>query len=131
MCTRIVIADDEPDLRAVYAEILRREGHEVIEAQDGREALAAVAHYKPDLLVLDVWMPGLSGFEVLDRLRMDPRASSLKILLLSNLGDGDTVLEGYSSGAVDYMVKGIGLDDFVDRVNRALGALSLTGDTLR
>ena len=131
MSIRIVIADDEPDLRAVYAEILRREGHEVIEARDGREALAAVSHFRPDLLVLDVWMPGLSGFEVLDRLRLDPRASTLKVLLLSNLGDADTVLEGYSSGAVDYVVKGIALDDFVDRVNRALGAVSLTGDFLR
>jgi DNA-binding response OmpR family regulator len=124
----IVIADDEADLRAVYAEVLRREGYEVIEASDGREALAEVAFHKPDLLVLDVWMPGLSGFEVLDRLRMDPRASTLKVLMLSNLGDADAFLEGFSWGAVDYLVKGIALDEFVDRVHRAVGAVSLTGD---
>jgi DNA-binding response OmpR family regulator len=128
MSIRIVIADDEPDLRGIYSEVLRRDGNEVIETADGREALAAVALHKPDLLVLDVWMPGLSGFEVLDRLRMDPRASTLKVLMLSNIGDSDALLEGFSSGAVDYLVKGIALEDFVDRVHRALGAVSLTGD---
>ena len=116
----IVLADDEPDLRALYAEVLRRDGYEVWEAVDGREALAMVAGHRPDLLILDVWMPDLNGFEVLDRLRYDPEATTLKVVMLSNLSDAETRLEGYSAGAADYWVKGLSVDDFCTRVRRAL-----------
>jgi len=116
----IVLADDESDLRTVYAEVLRRAGHEILEACDGREALEQVAAHRPDLLLLDVWMPVLNGFEVLDRLRDEPLATTLKVVMLSNLGDGETRLEGFSAGVSDYWVKGLALDDLLDRVHRTL-----------
>jgi CheY-like chemotaxis protein len=97
----IVVADDEPDLRAIFTEVLRRDGHEVFEAADGREAIALVLSQQPDLLILDVWMPGINGFEVLDRLRHDPLATTLKVIMLSNLGDADSQLEGFSGGVFD------------------------------
>ena len=65
----IVLADDEPDLRSIYAACLRNEGYEVWEASDGREALALVDARRPDLLLLDVWMPVLNGLEVVEHLR--------------------------------------------------------------
>ncbi len=77
---------------------------------------------RPDLLLLDVWMPGINGFEVLDRLRYDPITTTMKIVMLSNLGDADTRLEGYSAGVVDYWVKGLTIDDFLARVRRTLAA---------
>ena len=126
--TTIVIADDDADLRSIYAGLLRHEGHEVHEAADGREALDLVATYHPALLLLDVWMPGLNGFEVLDRLRLDPEASQMKVVMLSNMGDSDALLEGYSSGASDYLVKGISLDDLLLHIRQAINAESLTGE---
>ena len=122
MGASIVLADDEPDLRAVYAEVLRREGHEVREAADGREALALVAAHQPDLLILDVWMPVVNGFEVLEKLRHDPLATTLKVVMLSSLGDADTRFEGFSAGVEDYWVKDLSLDEFRDRIRQVLQA---------
>src|SRR5262249_36252436 len=101
----IVLADDEPDLRAVYAALLREAGYVVWEASDGHEAIALVRAHGPDLLILDVWMPGINGFEVLDRLRGDRLTAGLKVVILSNLSDSDTRLEGFSVGVVDYWIK--------------------------
>jgi DNA-binding response OmpR family regulator len=119
---KIVLADDEPDLRAIYATILRREGYEVWEASEGAEALDMVAREQPDLLLLDVRMPALNGFEVLDRLRFDPGASLTKVVMLSNLDDADARLEGFSGGVADYWVKGLSLDELCDKVRRLLAA---------
>src|SRR4051812_43639265 len=101
----IVLADDEPELRAIYATCLRAAGHEVWEACDGLEAIALVAEHGPALLILDVWMPNLNGFEVLERLRYEPHPANLKVAMLSNLGDSDTQLEGFSVGVADYWMK--------------------------
>jgi CheY-like chemotaxis protein len=117
----LVLADDDADLRAVYAPCLRTFGYTVHEAADGHEALALVHSQAPALLILDLWMPVLNGFEVLDRLRFDPLAGRLKVLVLSNAGDADTRLEAFGSGAVSYLVKGVSLADFLAEVDRALG----------
>lgn len=124
----IVLADDEADLRAVFAEALRLDGHEVLEARDGVEAVEKVRRHCPDLLVLDIWMPVVNGFEVLDQLRHNPCATMLKVVLLSNLGDADSRLEGFSAGVVDYWVKGLSLDDFRDRVRQVLTASPALND---
>ena len=116
----IVLADDDEDLRAIYAPCLRAAGHTVWEASGGLEALVMVRKHRPTLLVLDVWMPRVSGFEVLGELRHDPAASGLKILMLSNLGDADTRLECFEMGAAEYLVKGLSLAELRDRVARLL-----------
>jgi DNA-binding response OmpR family regulator len=116
----IVLADDEPDLRTIYATCLREAGHVVWEASDGAEAVALIARARPVLLVLDVWMPVLNGFEVLDRLRHDPVAANLKVVMLSNLGDSDTRFEGFAEGVADYWIKGLSLTDFLRRIERLL-----------
>lgn len=116
----IVLADDDEDLRAVYAPCLRAAGHAVQEASGGSEALDLVRRHRPGLLILDVWMPQVSGFEVLEQLRHDPASSGLKVMMLSNLGDADTRLECFAMGAVDYVVKGLALAELLDRVARLL-----------
>ena len=114
----IVLADDDEDLRAVYAPCLRAAGHSVWEAPGGEEAIELVRLHRPDLLVLDVWMPRVNGFEVLESLRHDPASSALTVLMLSNLTDADTRLECFEMGAADYLVKGVALTDLVARVAR-------------
>jgi len=112
----IVLADDEPDLRSIYAACLRNEGYEVWEASDGREALDLVEAHRPALLLLDVWMPILNGLEVVEHLRNDPLSGLMRVVMLSNLGDSDTRLEGFSAGAADYWVKGLPLSELCRRV---------------
>jgi DNA-binding response OmpR family regulator len=105
----IVLADDDADLRALYAECLRRDGHVVLEAADGGEALRLVTDHAPELLLLDVWMPVLNGLEVLERLGRTSSAVGLKVVILSHLCDADTRLEGFALGADDYWIKDLSL----------------------
>lgn len=118
----IVLADDDDDIRAVFVPFLRAAGHTVWEASRGAEALAMVREHRPGLLILDIWMPEMSGFEVLEQLRHDPVASGLKVMMLSNMGDADTRMECFEMGAADYLVKGAPLVEFRDRVARLLEA---------
>ena len=107
--TTIVLAEDDADLRALYAECLRREGHVVLEACDGGEALSLVKSHAPGLLLLDIWMPVLNGLEVLEHLGRSAEAVGLKVIVLSHLSDADTRLEGFALGVVDYWTKDLSL----------------------
>lgn len=116
----ILIADDSPEIRALYGACLRQKGHSVLEAADGRDAVAMVRESTPDLLLLDIWMPHLNGFEVLDELRHDPSSAHLRVVLLSILADGEGRLEAFSAGAIDYLVKGLGIEEFLSRIDSIL-----------
>lgn len=120
--TTIVLAEDEFDLRTLYAESLRLAGHIVWEAADGGEALAHVRTYAPELLLLDIWMPVLNGLEVLDHLSSNPQSVGLKVVVLSNQSDADTRLESFALGAHDYWPKDLSLDDLCERIARLTAA---------
>ena len=117
----IVLAEDDPDLRGLYAECLRRAGHQVLEAADGAEALSLVRTHAPQLLVLDIWMPILNGLEVLEHLGRTSEAVGLKIVVLSHVGDADTRLEGFALGADDYWTKDLSLADLCARIEHVIG----------
>jgi DNA-binding response OmpR family regulator len=116
----VVLADDDDDLRAVYAPFLRAQGYTVWEAGDGRAAVDQVRRHHPDLLLLDLWMPVLNGFEVLEELRYDPAAARLKVVMFSVQSDADSRLEGLGCGASAFLIKGLGLADLRDQVGRIL-----------
>ena len=120
----IVLAEDDPDLRAMLAECLRREGHVVWEACDGGEAVVLVRAHAPALLLLDIWMPVFNGLEVLEQLGRSSQAVGMKVVVLSQLGDSDTRLEGFALGVDDYWTKDFSLDEFCARIQRLL-ALAL------
>lgn len=124
----ILLADDDEAIRTVYRACLQAAGHQVIEAADGRQALDAFRRERPELMILDVWMPQLNGFEVLDALRHDPASTRLKILMLSNLGDAETRLEAFSGGAMEYLVKGVSLSELMTRVDALLADTVLLTD---
>ncbi len=118
---KIVVADDDSDLSEVYSIALRTSGHEVLTARDGEEAIRMVRQHRPSVLLLDVWMPTMTGFDVLEALRHDSAGSRLKIVMISNLSDADSRLEAFEAGATAYLVKG-----------RSLGEmLALVGSTLQ
>jgi DNA-binding response OmpR family regulator len=121
MAGLILVAEDDPDLRRLYVESLRRAGYQVAEASDGAEAVTQVRSCRPDLLLLDVWMPVLNGLEVLEQLSTTAEAVGLKVILLSHQGDADTRLEGFAFGAVDYWTKDLSLDELTARIQQTLG----------
>jgi DNA-binding response OmpR family regulator len=116
----IVLAEDDGDLRALYAEWLRRAGHRVWEAADGAEAVACVRDHSPDLLLLDIWMPIFNGLEVLEHLATTREAAGLKVVVLSHQRDADTRLEGFALGVVDYWTKDLTLAELGARIDLVL-----------
>ncbi len=120
LVTTIVLAEDEADLRTVLAETLRREGHTVFEACDGGEAVNLVRSHAPGLLLLDIWMPVMGGLEVLEHLGRSTEAVGMKVVVLSQLGDSDTRLEGFALGVDDYWTKDFSLVEFCARIQRLL-----------
>ncbi len=117
---RILIADDEPDLLDLVAINLESAGYGVICARDGVEALGAVRASLPDLVILDVMMPLLSGVEVARRIRADPACSRIPVLLLTaRVGESDQV-SGLAAGADDYITKPFSVRVLLARVEAAL-----------
>jgi DNA-binding response OmpR family regulator len=118
---RIVVADDETDVRELIAYRLGRSGFEVVEAADGEQALRLARAEPPDLLVLDVMMPKLDGYELTRRLRADPATQRVPVILLTARAQEDDISRGFSAGADDYLKKPFNPDELVARVRAVLG----------
>lgn len=114
---RILVVDDEPQICDVVELYLRREGFEVEIAQDGEKALQAVTHHPPDLLVLDVMMPKVTGLEVT---RLVHERFNIPIILLTSRGEEADKIVGLETGADDYMVKPFSPKELVVRVKAVL-----------
>ena len=122
--TRILVVDDERDVRELVKTTLQENGYQVLEATDGVEAYAAAADAavaeKPDLIVLDLMLPKLNGFEVLEKLKQNPQTSYIPVVILSARGQAQDENRALSSGATDYMTKPWSADELADRVRIAL-----------
>ena len=102
---RVVIADDDPDIRRLVEMTVTNAGCDVTVASDGEEALERVRDSAPDLVILDVLMPRMDGWEVARALKSDPATREVPVMFLTSRGQEHDVLEGFDSGAIDYMVK--------------------------
>ncbi|MEW8507730.1 MAG: response regulator [Candidatus Thiodiazotropha sp.] len=120
MSKKILIVDDEPNIVLSVEYLMRREGYEVVTANDGQEAMEKIAASPPDLLILDVMMPRKNGFEVCQELRVDPALSTMPILMLSAKGREAEIKKGISLGADGYITKPFSTHDLVDKVNQLL-----------
>jgi CheY-like chemotaxis protein len=105
MSVRIVVADDDPFIRRLVVFTLKKRGYEVLEASNGTAALDLVRQAKPDLAVLDVLMPEMTGLEVTKILSQDPTTSNIPVLILSASAQQSEVEAGLASGATAYLVK--------------------------
>jgi DNA-binding response OmpR family regulator len=114
---RILVVDDEANIRRIVTSYLRSEGFEVVEAADGRAALAAFERTSPDLVILDVMMPGGDGIEVLRELR---RRSDVYVIMLTARAEETDRVVGLSVGADDYVTKPFGAKELVARVKAVL-----------
>ncbi|HEY7491850.1 MAG TPA: response regulator [Candidatus Tectomicrobia bacterium] len=118
---RILLAEDDRFLRKAAEATLKRHGFEVCTAADGEEALRLARVALPDLILLDLIMPKLHGFEVLHSLKHDPSTAQIPVIVLSNLGQDSDVHQALEAGAVAYYVKSnISLQDLVKQIQRVL-----------
>ncbi|HEY8661957.1 MAG TPA: response regulator transcription factor [Hanamia sp.] len=113
----ILIADDEPDILEIISFNLQAQGYNVITANNGNEAIELAKTHKPDLIILDVMMPGKSGFEVCKVLRVLPGFENTIILFLTALNDDSTQIKGLETGGDDYITKPISPKVLISRVN--------------
>lgn len=119
---RILLVEDDDNLAAVYLTRLEAEGFNAKRVANGEDALAAAGAYKPDLIVLDVMMPKVSGLDVLHILRHTPETTNIKIIMLTALSQEGDRQRATSLGADDYLVKSqVVIADVVDRIKQHLG----------
>jgi DNA-binding response OmpR family regulator len=117
---KILIADDEPNILISLEFLMKREGYQVLLARDGAEAMAAIAAERPDLVLLDVMMPGKSGFDVCQAVRADETMADVKIVLLTAKGRDIDVAKGLALGANDYIAKPFSTTELAARVRALL-----------
>ena len=118
MSGRVLIVDDDPGCGRVLALLVRHLGHEAAYVTSGYKALEFVASHCPDLIILDVMMPGMDGLEVLRRIRQDPRTSGLPVVMFSALADPQFRQSARNQGASDYWVKAsLNFEDLEERLN--------------
>ena len=119
---RILLVEDDDALAHVYLMRLQAEGFEVRRVANGEDALADAISFKPDLVLLDVMMPKVSGFDVLDILRNTPETANLKVIMLTALSQESDKQRAETLGVDDYMVKSqVVIADVIERIKHHLG----------
>lgn len=118
---KILIVEDDEFLRSLTAKRLEREDYKVSVAVDGEAAIAAVAADKPDLILLDLLLPGINGFDVLTKVRADANLAATPIIVFSNLGQREDIEKAKKLGATDFLIKAnFTLDDVVVKISSIL-----------
>ena len=117
---RILVADDDVDIRELVEFKLATMGHEIVAVADGAAAIDACREQRPDLAVLDVMMPGVSGLDAIRVIRADPRLADLPVILLTARAQESDVETGFDSGADDYITKPFSPRELASRVQALL-----------
>lgn len=127
---KILLVEDDEGLASVYKARLEAEGFEVYHCSNGESALSDAMEYRPDLILLDIMMPKISGFDVLDILRNTPDTSGMKIIMLTALNQESDQQRAEELGVDDYLVKSqVVIADVVDRIKYHLGMRTSRAET--
>ncbi|MBD3895093.1 response regulator [Halomonas sp. ML-15] len=118
---KVLVVDDEPNIVLSLEFLMQQAGFDVATAEDGESALTSVAEGAPDLILLDISLPGISGFDVLEQLRADPAHAELPIIMLTAHGREVEREKGLALGADDYITKPFSTQALVDKVQGLLG----------
>ncbi len=129
MSKKVLIADDEPNIVTSLEYLMNKRGYEVKVARNGDEALALVASFLPDVVLLDVMMPRRSGYEVCQQIRERPDWQHIKVVMLSAKGREAEVNKGLSLGADSYVTKPFSNQELVDKIDGLLGRGAQPGGT--
>ncbi|MFA5169415.1 MAG: response regulator [Candidatus Paceibacterota bacterium] len=105
MLKKILLIEDDRFLRELMNKKLLSMGYDVVSASDGESGLTAIKESKPDVVLLDLILPGINGFEVLERAKKDPETANVPVIILSNLGQSEDIEKGLKLGAKDFLVK--------------------------
>lgn len=117
----ILVVEDDTFLKNLIVQKLEREGFEIQEALDGKTALELLKNITPVLVVLDLLLPGIDGFQVLEEIRKDPRLKGLPVIVLSNLGELEHIERAKMLGADDYLVKAhFTLGEIIEKINKLI-----------
>ena len=120
--SKIMVVEDDASLREIYGIRITAEGYDVVSAGDGEEALAMAVREKPDLILSDVMMPKISGFDMLDILRSTPETANIKVVMMTALSAEDQRQRGERLGADRYLVKSqVGIEDVINTIHEVLG----------
>ena len=122
----ILVVDDHEEIREALAEILEEEGHEVLQAVDGLDALEVVAATPPDVILLDIAMPGIDGLETLRRLKEKPESANLPVIMVTAQGDRQNMVKAVQLGVRDYVTKPWEPGEVEMCVNWAIKAAAVT-----
>ncbi|QTD45944.1 response regulator transcription factor [Ottowia testudinis] len=120
MTHKLLVADDEPNIVISLEYLMKREGYEVLVATDGHQALETIQREKPALVLLDVMMPGKTGFEVCQAVRADPALANVRVLMLTAKGRDTDISKGLALGANAYMIKPFSTRELVEKVAELL-----------
>ena len=117
---KILVIEDEPGVRENLAEILQLAQYEVVVAVDGMEGIELARQHRPDLIICDVMMPRMDGFEVLETLQANPELATIPLIFLTAMADLENLREGMDLGADDYLTKPFELDELLISINSRL-----------
>jgi DNA-binding response OmpR family regulator len=117
---RILVVDDDKDLNLIICEELRFEGYEVLSALDGKHAIELAREVLPDVILMDIMMPGLDGINTCKFLKNDTSTSSIPMIMISAKTDMQTKLTSFTSGAKRYLAKPFQLEDLIDEIKKVL-----------
>ncbi len=115
----VLVVDDEPSIRRFLRHLLEQEGYDVLEAGSGKEALIRCERENPDLVLLDLRLPDMTGFEILSELKKRPETNHIPVVILSIVQDRE---EGFRLGASDYLTKPVDRDKLMERIQRLIGS---------
>jgi DNA-binding response OmpR family regulator len=120
VAVKILVIDDDPQILSLISHTLRRAGYEVITAQDGAEGLRKVKETHPQLVVLDISLPGLDGYQICRHLRREQETIDLPVIMVTAMGRPTDQRRGFDAGADDYLPKPFALSELVTRVQSLL-----------
>jgi len=129
MSCSVLVVDDEYDIRQLLSTMLTMMGYQSFVAQDGLEALEKILECKPDVLILDVMMPGMDGLTLCRKLRDTEATAALPIIMLSGKAHQEAIQEGLQAGANRYLVKPTGLDELTRNISEVLGETAVNNTT--
>lgn len=117
---KILIVDDEPNIVMSLDYLLRRKNYDVFIARNGLEAINAIKEHQPDLILLDIMMPDVDGYEICERVKSNPETSQIKIIFISAKSKKSDIDKGYELGADMYMVKPFSNKELLDQITKQL-----------
>lgn len=118
--TTVLLVDDEPNILVALEYLVKQAGYRVVKAQNGEQALSAMAEHRPAIVVLDVMMPGMDGFETARRIRNDEANEEVRIIFLTAKGTQEDRFRGYANGGEIYLTKPFDNEELINTINEVV-----------